>query len=182
MIYLELFLAFLQVGLFSFGGGMASIPLIAEQIVEKQQWIDLTTFTDLITIAEMTPGPIAINSATFIGIQMGGFLGAVVATLGVITAPTLIVSALAYIYFRFMKLDIVQDILASLRPAIVALIASAGVGILVLALWGVNSSGTNWVAAALFAVSLFVLRKWKPNPIYVMIGCGVVGGLIYTLM
>lgn len=187
MIYLQLFWAFLQVGAFSFGGGMAALPLIAEQVVENNGWIDLTTFTDLITIAEMTPGPIAINAATFVGIQVAGFLGAIVATIGVIAIPTLVVSLLAYIYKRFKQLDIVKDVLASLRPAIVALIASAGISIVILAFWGVDGLTTklndiNLIAILLFAASLFVLRKWKLNPIYVMVGCGIIGGIVYTVM
>lgn len=187
MIYLELFFAFLQVGLFSFGGGMAALPLIAEQVVEINGWIDLTTFTDLITIAEMTPGPIAINSATFVGIQVAGFWGAVAATIGVVTAPIIVVSLLAYIYRRFKQLDIVRDILASLRPAIVALIASAGIGILVLAFWGTDGFTTdlnalNWISVLLFGAAIFVLRKWKVNPIYIMIGCGVIGGIAYSFI
>lgn len=187
MIYLQLFWAFLQVGAFSFGGGMAALPLIAEQVVENNAWIDLTTFTDLITIAEMTPGPIAINAATFVGIQVAGFLGAIVATIGVIAIPTLVVSLLVYIYKRFKQLDIVKDVLASLRPAIVALIASAGISIVILAFWGVDGLTTklndiNLIAILLFAASLFVLRKWKLNPIYVMVGCGIIGGIVYTVM
>ena len=82
MIYLELFLSFLQVGLFSVGGGYAAMPIIQSSVVEKYGWLTMSEFTDLITIAEMTPGPIAINSATFVGVRIAGVAGAVVATLG----------------------------------------------------------------------------------------------------
>ena len=85
MIYLQLFFSFLQVGLFSVGGGYAAMPLIQSQVVEQHPWLTLHEFTDLITIAEMTPGPIAINSATFVGIRIAGIPGAIVATLGCIT-------------------------------------------------------------------------------------------------
>ena len=84
MIWFQLFLSFLQIGLFSFGGGYAAMPLIQEQIVNIHGWLDMDQFTDLITISQMTPGPIAINSATFVGIRIGGIPGALVATLGCI--------------------------------------------------------------------------------------------------
>lgn len=80
MIYLKLFLSFLQIGLFSFGGGYASLPLIREQVVEQNTWLSMSEFTDLITISQMTPGPIAVNSATFVGIKIAGIGGAVCAT------------------------------------------------------------------------------------------------------
>ncbi|NLB37787.1 MAG: chromate transporter, partial [Clostridiales bacterium] len=82
MIYLELFLAFLQVGLFSVGGGYVAIPLIQNQAVSLHNWLTMSQFTDLVTIAEMTPGPIAINAATFVGIHIAGIPGALVATFG----------------------------------------------------------------------------------------------------
>ena len=84
MIYIQLFLSFLQIGLFSVGGGYAAIPLVQSLIVERQGWITMTEFTNLITIAEMTPGPIAVNSATFVGIRIAGLPGAVAATWGCI--------------------------------------------------------------------------------------------------
>ena len=100
MIYIQLFLSFLQIGLFSVGGGYAAIPLVQSLIVERQGWITMTEFTNLITIAEMTPGPIAVNSATFVGIRIAGLPGAVAATWGCIFPSCIIVSVLAYIYRR----------------------------------------------------------------------------------
>ena len=84
MIYIQLFLSFLQVGALSFGGGYAAMPLIQEQVVNLHSWLSMSEFTNLITIAEMTPGPIAVNSATFVGMQIAGILGAIIATLGCI--------------------------------------------------------------------------------------------------
>ncbi len=95
MIYIQLFLSFLQIGLFSVGGGYAAIPLVQSLIVERQGWITMTEFTNLITIAEMTPGPIAVNSATFVGIRIAGLPGAVAATWGCIFPSCIIVSVLA---------------------------------------------------------------------------------------
>lgn len=98
MIYLQLFFSFLQVGLFSFGVGYAAMPLIQEQIVTKHGWLNMVEFTDLISISQMTPGPIAINSATFVGNKIAGITGALVATAGCIFPSCIIVMSIAYIY------------------------------------------------------------------------------------
>ncbi|HHV97563.1 MAG TPA: chromate transporter [Clostridiaceae bacterium] len=187
MTLLKLFWSFFQIGMFSFGGGMAAIPLIQNQIVNLHHWLTLTEFTDLITIAEMTPGPIAINSATFVGIRIAGIPGAVVATIGCVLPSCIIVSILAWIYFKFKELTAIQGILSGLRPAIVSLIASAGLSVFMLAVWGeggfsTNPQSINLVSVLLFAVALFVLRKWKLNPIYVMLGSGIIGGAIYLMV
>ena len=187
MILLKLFWRFFQIGMFSIGGGMAAMPLIQNQVVNLHHWLTLTEFTDLITIAEMTPGPIAINSATFVGIRIAGIPGAIVATIGCIFPSCVIVSLLAWIYFKFKELTVVQVILSGLRPTIVALIASAGLSIFILAVWGEDGFSTNpltinLVSVLLFTVAIFILRKWKPNPIYVMLGSGIIGGAIYLLI
>ena len=186
MIYWELFLSFFQIGLLSFGGGMAAIPLIQAQVVTKHSWLSLTEFTDLVTISEMTPGPIAVNSSTFVGTRIAGIPGALVATAGCILPSCIIVSLLAWLYFRYRNLSYIQGCLKGLRPAIVALIASAGLSILILALWGdggvvLNPSAVNWIGGVLFLATFFVLRRWKPDPILVMLGCGVIGGALYLL-
>lgn len=187
MIYLQLFWSFFQIGLFSIGGGYAAMPLIQNQVVELHGWLSLTQFTDIITIAEMTPGPIAINSATFVGIHIGGIPGALVATLGCVLPSCVIVLVLARIYFKYRSLALLQGILQGLRPAVVAMISSAGLSMLLLALFGSNAlppvlSGFDPIAAALFAAALLVLRKFKQNPIAVMAGTGVAGMLIYSLI
>ncbi len=104
MIYLELFWSFFQVGLFSIGGGYATMPLIQNQVVDIHPWLTMTGFADIITIAEMTPGPIAVNAATFVGIQVAGLPGALIATIGCIFPSCVIVMALAYMYYRFRGL------------------------------------------------------------------------------
>lgn len=110
MIYLQLFLSFLQIGLLSIGGGYAAMPFIQAQVVQKHAWLTMSEFTDLITIAEMTPGPIAVNSATFVGIRIAGIPGALVATFGCILPSLFIVSLLAYIYYRYKSIALLQDI------------------------------------------------------------------------
>ncbi len=178
MIYLQLFWSFLQVGLFSIGGGYAAMPLIQSQVVEQHMWLAMPEFTDLITIAEMTPGPIAVNAATFVGIRIAGVGGAVVATLGSIFPSLILVSLLAYIYHRYQKVDMLQSILSSLRPAVVALIATAGISILLQVVFcgeQMQMSHINWMGLLLFAAAFFILRKYKCNPILVMSVCGVCG-------
>lgn len=185
MIYLELFLSFLQVGLFSFGGGYAAMPLIRDQVVTLHGWLSQEEFTDLITISQMTPGPIAVNSATFVGIKIAGFGGALVATLGCILPSCLIVTGLAYMYLKYRKLAMLQGILDSLRPAVVAMIASAGLSILITAFWGdvqrLLLSNIKIDAVLLFAAAVFLLKKKNLNPILVMVLCGL-GKLIVGLV
>lgn len=184
MIYLDLFISFLKVGLFSIGGGYAAMPLICDQTVSHHSWLSMSEFTDLITIAEMTPGPIAINSATFVGIRVAGPAGAVIATLGCITPSLFLVSLLAFVYYRYKKLSMLQSVLASLRPAVVALIASAGLSILTQVLFGEHAYSMdhlNLTGLLLFLGAMFLLRKMKWNPILVMSLCGA-GGLILGLL
>ena len=94
------------------------MPLIQEQVVNLHSWLSMSEFTNLITIAEMTPGPIAVNSATFVGMQIAGILGAVVATLGCILPSCIIVTLLAYVYMKYQNMSLLQGTLASLRPAL----------------------------------------------------------------
>ena len=186
MIYPELFWSFFQIGLFSIGGGYAAMPLIQNQVVDIHPWLTMTQFADIMTIAEMTPGPIAINSATFVGIQVAGLPGAIVATLGCVVPSCIIVLTLAYVYYRFRGLSIVQGILVGLRPAVIAMIASAGLSLLIMALYGERSIPTDvfrfdLIALVLFAAGFFVLRKWKPSPLCVMAVCGAVGVILYSI-
>ena len=187
MIYLELFWSFLQIGLFSVGGGYAAMPIIEHQVVELHSWMTMQEFVDIITISQMTPGPIAINSATFVGIQIAGLPGAIIATLGCIFPSCIIVLTLAWVYSRYRNLSVVQGVLGGLRPAVVAMIASAGLSILVLSLWNgatvsLNPADLDWVSLLLFVGALLALRRWKLNPIYAMLACGGVGLVLYLLI
>ena len=177
MIYIQLFLSFLQIGLFSVGGGYAAIPLVQSLIVERQGWITMTEFTNLITIAEMTPGPIAVNSATFVGIKIAGIPGALAATFGCILPSCIIVTVIAKLYLKYRSMEVLQGVLGSLRPAVVAMIAAAGISILITAFWGsrdqIALAGTKWSLVVIFAVCMILLRKVKMNPIWVMVLAGV---------
>lgn len=184
MLLLKLFFSFIQVGLFSVGGGYAAIPLIQNQIVDIHELMSLEEFTDLITIAEMTPGPISINSATFVGMRLAGIPGVLLCTLGCILPAFIICSLLAYFYYKYRNLGAVQTVLSALRPAVVALIASAGLSILLLGLF--NADKTNLqignfriVEAVLFAGALVILRKYKTSAISIIFGTGVIGTIAY---
>lgn len=174
MIFLELFLTFLKVGLFSVGGGYAAMPLIQSLVVDGKKWMTVSEFADLVAISEMTPGPIAVNGATFVGVRVAGIPGALAATLGCIFPSMILVSVLAYFYGKYKKLSSVKTILGGMRPAVVALIASAGLTILIGAVFGTEGFSLNTAdiaAAVLFAAAFFVIRRLKLSPIAVMLLC-----------
>lgn len=147
----------------------------------------MAEFADVVTISEMTPGPISINAATFIGTKLGGVGGAVIATFGFVLPSFIFVSMLAWIVVKFKDMKALKRVLSGLRPASVALIASAGLSIFILTIWGTEGfsmdiAGINFVAVALFTVALFVLRWKKPNPIAVMLFAGLIGGAVYLFV
>ncbi len=186
MIYLELFWSYFQIGLFSIGGGYAAMPLIQEQVVDLHGWLTMGQFGDIVTIAEMTPGPIAVNSATFVGTMVAGLPGAIVATIGCVLPSCAIVMVLAYVYYRFRGISIVQGILAGLRPAVVAMIASAGLNLFLSAVYGSSAMpaellSVDIVALLIFIAAFAVLRIFKINPIAVMASSGVVGFILYSI-
>lgn len=179
-----LFISFLQVGVLSVGGGYAAIPLIQEQIVTVHKLLSLSEFTELITIAEMAPGPISINSATFVGQRLSGTIGALVSVSGAILPPFIICLTLAYVYSNYKDFSGVQTVLAALRPAVVALIASAGMSILILALFNTDFSHiifahTRWLEVGLFIGGFYLLRKYKLNAVTVILGTGIIGVCLY---
>ena len=179
MILIQLFLSFLQIGLFSIGGGYAAIPLIQEQTVLLHDWLTAEQFMDLATIAEMTPGPIGINGATFVGLKVAGLPGAIMATLGFILPSMMIVSFLALIYRRYRALPVLQSVLSSLRPAMIALISAAGINMLLQVVFGgrgsLSPAAIRWPDVILFTASFILLRKKRLSPILVMALCGAAG-------
>ena len=186
MIYIDLIWAFMQIGLFSIGGGYAAMPLIQHQAIDVHSWLTMTEFADIMTISEMTPGPIAINSATFVGIQVAGIPGALAATFGCILPSCFIVTFLAFIYYRSRGMSSIQGILNGIRPAVIAMIASAAFSLITMAFYGTryipaDILDIDVIAALLFLGSVVVLRKWKINPIAVMAGCGLLGLVLYLL-
>ena len=187
MLLLKLFFAFIQVGLFSVGGGYAAIPLIQEQIVNIYGMMTLEEFSDLITVAEMTPGPISINSATFVGMRIAGIPGVLICSIGCIIPSFCICLTLAHFYYKYRSVSGVQIVLGSLRPAVVALIASAGASILMLGLFQAERKevvlgNIRYVELGIFVIALWILRKYKVSAISIILGSGIVGTIIYALL
>lgn len=187
-LLVKLFFSFIQVGLFSVGGGYAAIPLIQDQIVNVHELMTLEEFSDLITIAEMTPGPISINSSTFVGTRLAGPFGAILCTLGCIIPSFIICLTLAHFYYKYRSFSGVQTVLAALRPAVVAMIGSAGLSILLLALFEadlftIQLGNLRVIELGIFAGALFLLRKFprKVGAISIILGSGVVGTALYLL-
>ena len=163
------------------------MPLIQNQVVNLHNWLSMSEFADVITISQMTPGPIAINSATFVGIRIAGIPGAIVATIGCVLPSCIIVLSLAYVYYKFRELSTVQGILNGLRPAVIAMIGSAGLTLVILAFWsgkGISSrpESIDFISVAIFSIAIIILRKWKVNPIYVMVVAGILGLFVYPFV
>lgn len=183
-IIITLFLSFLQIGSFSIGGGYAIIPLIQEQVVNYYNWLTLQEYTDIITISQMTPGPLVVNTASFVGIRIAGISGAIVATLGSIISG-FVISVLLYNFFKkYKNIDSISNILKGLRSSSVGLIASAASTIILIAFLGtssfnINDININITAVIVFIISLFLLRKYKINPMLIMILTGVAGLFFY---
>ncbi len=153
MIYVVLFFEFFKVGLFTFGGGYAMIPLI-EEIVIGRAWLTQTQFYDFIGVCESTPGPVAINMATYIGSTQGGLLGSIVATAGVVLPSFLIILLVASVLKNFEENKFVKAFLKGVKPVVVALIVSTGVVLLAKAMGYVSLSEFN---ADLISIIIFAL-------------------------
>ncbi|MDR0853303.1 MAG: chromate transporter [Clostridiales Family XIII bacterium] len=182
---LRLFWSFFQVGIFTIGGGYASLPIVQEQVI-KNDWMSMTEFTDLLTISQMTPGPVAINLATFVGLRYEGIAGGIVATVAYTLPSFIIVSVLAVLYRKYSELRPVQNALSGIRPATIGLIFSAGLSIVWMSFFGVGVSfgaigGVDFIAVCIFAAGFVVLRVFKPSPLLLIAGSGVLGGVIYTI-
>jgi len=184
MIYVQLFLSFLQIGAFSFGGGYAAMPLIQNQVVDLHHWLSLSEFTDLVTISQMTPGPIAVNAATFVGTKVAGVTGAFIATLGCILPSCLIVTGIAYLYLKYRHMKALQEILNYLRPAVISLIATAGLSIMISAFFGeqvISLYTLKIQMVIIFMICLYLLVIKKCHPIFVMILAGVLNVCQYMI-
>ena len=168
---LQLFTSFFTIGLFSFGGGYAIISFL-QQEVERRGWMTAERFVDLIAISQSTPGPIAINIATFVGYQVGGILGALVATLAVALPGMILMIFLALFFFHFYERPTAQAILHGLRPVVVGLIAAAA--------WQIGRVAmVNGVAVGISVVSCLLIAKWKVHPVVLVIGSAIAGILFF---
>jgi chromate transporter len=171
-IFIQLFLTFFKVGAFGFGGGYAILSLMQEEMVHNQVWLTKGEFLDIVAIAEMTPGPIAINMGTFVGFKMAGFFGALIATFSVVLPSFIIVLFMVKLFFKYQGYNTIQDALNGIRPAVLALIASAAI-ILV-------GEAIRDIYSLIIAVLVFLLVAVKKmNPIIVLALSGLAGIIIY---
>ena len=179
MILLLLFWTFFKIGLFTFGGGYAMLPLIRQEVTAFG-WIAEKRLPDLIALGESTPGPIAINLATYIGAEQAGVAGAVCATLGVVLPSFLVILLVAKFYLKFRKSRAVEGLLCGLRPAVVGLIGSAAVSMTQTVLFpsgisaGTFTGGTFWFSLAVFAVTLIAAFR-RIHPVLLLLGAAALG-------
>ena len=179
MIYLQLFLSYLKIGFFGFGGGYAMLSLIQNEIVEQRGWLTASQFADIVAVSQITPGPIAINSATYIGYEIGGFWGSVVATFAVCLPSLTLMLFLTWFFLRHRENRFIQMVVKSVGPIVVGMIASAAL-IMISPRTGSSESfidGWSWV---LFAACLYGSYR-KVNPILMIVLSAVAGIVIYAL-
>ena len=172
-----IFVSFLKIGMFTFGGGYAMLPLIERELITKRKWIEQKEFLDLLTLAQSVPGPIAVNTAVFVGYKVRGLRGAAAALLGTVTPSFVIILAIAIFFAGIRQNPVVDAAFKGMRPAVVALIASAALTILRVVVFAggvVSAEAVQMLYVALFAAALVVLRVKHSNPILVMVCCGAV--------
>lgn len=193
MIYLKLLLTFIKIGLFSFGGGYAMIPLIQKEI-ESNGWLSPSEFVDIIAVAEMTPGPIAVNSATFVGYKTAGFLGGAIATVGVAIPSLVLILFISKYFFKFQKHPVNTAVFYGIRPVITGLIITAAVLVAETSILKVPLSTNIFKnllinpfsvidigSIGVLVATLIVLMKFKIHPILVIIGSGVMGIVLFYI-
>lgn len=194
MIYLKLFLTFLKIGLFSFGGGYAMIPMI-EREIGANGWLTPTEFFDIIAIAEMTPGPIAVNSATFVGYKTAGFLGGLAGTVGVAIPSLILILIISKYFFKFQNHPLKAIVFYGIRPVIAGLIGTAAIFVSETAIFKGELSARilsqlfreplkvlNIGSIFIFLLSLILLNKTKIHPILTIAISGVLGILIFYVL
>lgn len=202
MIFLKLFWTFSYIGLFNFGGGYAMLSFIQQEVVSKAGWLSDSEFTDIVAISQMTPGPIGINCATYVGYtavmndawvqSLGiehaahilGILGSVLATLSVIWLPFIVMILVSKLILKHKESIVTKSIFMVLRPAIIGLLASAALSLMNNANFGHPSeSMLHFCISIVIFVSVFVgVRKYKWNIIYTTLFCGLLGIFLYGVM
>lgn len=174
MIYWHLWCVYLKIGLFGFGGGYAMLSLIQYEVVDKHHWLSLQEFTDVVAISQMTPGPIGINSATYIGYTVtGNIWGSVIATIAVCLPSFLLVLLISFFFARFKKNKYVAAAFTGLRPMTVGLIAAA-------ALIMMNDENfIDYKSILIFAAAFYLTWRYKVHPILMICMAGVAGVILY---
>ena len=176
MTYLNLFFVFFKVGLFSFGGGYAILPLMQHEVVDINKWISFKEFMDIVAVSQITPGPISINLATHVGYRIGETLGSTIATTSVVLPSIIIVSLIVIFLKRFSKLPVVQRIFKSLRVTIVGLILAAGIARFV------KENFIDYKSYIIFTSVLIGGLVFKIGSITLIILSGVAGAILYYII
>ncbi|MFT5875160.1 MAG: chromate transporter [Clostridium sp.] len=174
-LLIKIFLSFLKIGAFSFGGGYAMLPVIEREIVKTHTWISYKDFIDIIGISQMTPGPIAINSATFVGFKLSGVLGSLAATLGVITFSFILVSIANHYILKFKESYIMKAALAGMRPALIGLIISVFISL-------GRESYKDIKSVVIGIIVLGLLLTNKLHPILIIVLSGILGIIFYSFL
>lgn len=174
MLLLQLFISFFKIGLFAVGGGLATLPFLYE-LADKSSWLTVADISNLVAISESTPGPMGVNMATYVGFLQSGVVGAVIATLGLVTPSIIVIVIIAGFLDKFKNSKVVKDVFYGLRAASCALIASAGVGVARLAFCGEKITDFFWQGAVLAVVLYFAIKKLKWHPIAFIAISAVIG-------
>ena len=191
MIYLQLFWTFFKIGLFTIGGGQAMIPMIMTNVVD-QGWLTQNELIDFIAISESTPGPFAVNIATYAGVETANFFGGVCATLGVVMPSVIIITVIAKLLTDFMKKPAVGKVFSGVRATVTGLLLSVWISLMLTTLFGISdyrnatSVSVDWVGIAIFVVlmplSFLKIKKKKISPALIVLASAALGILCYGLL
>ena len=182
MLYLQLFYTFFKIGLFGFGGGYAMLSMIQGEVVTRYGWLTSQEFTDIVAISQMTPGPIGINSATYVGFTATGSVwGSIIATLAVVLPSFILMLAISKFFLKYQKHPVVEAVFSGLRPAVVGLLASAA--LVLMNAENFRSPKEDMysfiISCLIFLVAFVGTRKYKINPILMIVACGIAGLILY---
>lgn len=187
LLFLKLFAIFFVIGCLTIGGGGVMIPLIQNQVVNVQGWISAETFTNIIAISQMTPGPIGINCATYTGYEVLGVTGSVTATIAVVLPSFLIVLAIVKVYEKICNNYLFRGMMSALKPAMTGLLGAAALVLIFSVQWSgpvphlslLRENFPHWTSWALFAATLFAALRYKASPILLLVAGGITGLIIY---
>lgn len=193
MLFLQLFYTFFKIGLFSFGGGYGMLSVIQGEVVTKHAWLTATEFTDIVAISQMTPGPIGINSATYVGftaVANAGYsdvmaiFGSLLASFGVMLPSFILMLLVSRFLMQYRKHPSVETVFSVIRPIVVGLIASAALLLMNTANFGNPQSQPMQfaISVVLFLFAFVGLKRWKLSPILLIVLCGVLGGVVYSVV
>lgn len=172
MILIRLFYIFFKIGLFSFGGGYAMLSMMQQEVVSLNTWVTPKEFVDMVAISQITPGPVAINMATYVGYKISGIIGSTFATLGCIAPSIIIMLIITKFFFKFQNNKYVENAFLGLRPAVIGLVAAAAILV-------ANGSFIDYKSIIIFGAAFLLSYKYNVDPIIMTIGAGIAGLLLY---